>query len=57
MCGHRAMRLSILVALGAACLALSCGERPGAAGGEVVVYTALDEVFSEPILKDFGARR
>jgi len=47
------MRTLLLVALGAACLALSCGERPGADGGEVVVYTALDQVFSEPILKDF----
>jgi len=39
--------------LAAMALATSCGKR---SKGEVVIYTALDQIYSEPILKDFEAK-
>lgn len=36
-----------------AALATSCGGRADAPQGEVVVYTALDQIHSEPILREF----
>jgi iron(III) transport system substrate-binding protein len=46
-----AMALAALGAIAAA--GLSCSGRDGAPRQEVVVYTALDQIYSEPILKEF----
>lgn len=46
----------LLLLLGAACpVAIIAQDRSLANSGEVVVYTALDKQFSEPILNDFQA--
>jgi len=50
--------LGLAAAGAAAALGLSCSGGPGgdSAAGEVVVYTALDQVLSEPILHEFERR-
>ena len=52
------MRRRMILALALMTLAAGCGkaDRTEGAAREVVVYTALDQIYSEPILKEFERR-
>ena len=39
--------------LGSLAMLAGCGSKPGLRSTSVVIYVSEDQVFSEPILKDF----
>jgi iron(III) transport system substrate-binding protein len=51
---HKFRLFSIAAFMAASSLLIGCGSQTGEGGlGQVVVYTSVDQVFSEPIFRDF----